>query len=197
MDDYWVWSGSPAKGEDGRFHLFASRWPKQLTFHPNWVSNSEVVRAVSDTPEGPYAFEEVVLPPRPGFWDATMTHNPTIHKHGDTWILFYTGTRGIFVSLNDHPHDGIRAHEDCYPEFMNMLGKDPAVTLAFDAGDREYMDAFFKASHTPLEKDGVDFWWVDWQQDYIETLTSVPGVPGLRHLPWLNYLYFENSKSMR
>jgi len=24
MEDYWVWCGSPAKGEDGRFHLFAA-----------------------------------------------------------------------------------------------------------------------------------------------------------------------------
>jgi hypothetical protein len=103
MEDYWVWCGSPAKGEDGRYHLFASRWPKTIPFIPNWVSNSEVVRAVSDTPEGPYTFEEVVLPPRPGYWDATMTHNPTIHKHGDTWVLFYTGTRGIGPDGTDAP----------------------------------------------------------------------------------------------
>lgn len=103
MEDYWVWCGSPAQGEDGRFHLFASRWSKTIPFLSNWVSNSEIVRAVSDKPEGPYTFEEVVLPPRPGFWDATMTHNPTIHKHGDTWILFYTGTRGIGPDGTDAP----------------------------------------------------------------------------------------------
>lgn len=103
MENYWIWCGSPAKGEDGRYHIFASRWPKKLTFHPNWVSNSEVVRAVADKPEGPYTFEAVVLPPRPGYWDATMTHNPTIHKHGNTWILFYTGTRGIGPDGTDAP----------------------------------------------------------------------------------------------
>jgi hypothetical protein len=107
MDGYWVWCGSCARGEDGRYHLFASRWPKRLPFHPNWVSNSEVVRASADHPSGPYTFEEVVLPPRPGHWDATMTHNlthnPTIHRHGDTWILFYTGARGIGRDGTDAP----------------------------------------------------------------------------------------------
>jgi len=93
MDDYWVWCGSVVKGEDGRYHMFASRWPKTLSFVPHWVTSSEVVRASSDTPEGPCRFEEVVLPARrEGFWDGKMTHNPTIHKAGDTYLLFYTGT---------------------------------------------------------------------------------------------------------
>jgi hypothetical protein len=103
MEDYWVWCGSPARGDDGRYHLFASRWPRKLPFSPNWTSNSEVVRAVAETPAGPYTFAEVVLPPRPGFWDAAMTHNPTIHKHGDTWILFYTGTHAIGPDGTDAP----------------------------------------------------------------------------------------------
>ena len=111
MDGHWIWCGSCAKGEDGRYHLFASRWPKRLPFGPNWVSNSEVVRASADSPVGPFTFEEVVLPPRPGHWDATMTHNPTIHRHGDTWILFYTGARGIGRDGTDAPPPEAISHE--------------------------------------------------------------------------------------
>ncbi|MCZ7645024.1 MAG: glycoside hydrolase family protein [Planctomycetota bacterium] len=92
MEGYWVWCGSAIRGEDGRYHLFASRWPSALPMIPHWLTNSEVVRAVADRPEGPYAFEEVVLPPRAAAWDGRMTHNPTIHKRGDTFLLFYTGT---------------------------------------------------------------------------------------------------------
>lgn len=93
MKDYWIWCGSVIKGEDGRYHMFASRWTKTISFTPHWVTNSEVVRAVSDKPEGPYVFQEVVLPPRgEQYWDGKMTHNPTIHKSGDTYLLFYTGT---------------------------------------------------------------------------------------------------------
>lgn len=93
MENYWVWCGSVIQGEDGKYHMFASRWPKSLTFKPHWLTNSEIVRAVSDTAEGPYTFQEVVLPARGNsYWDGMMTHNPTIHKSGDTYLLYYTGT---------------------------------------------------------------------------------------------------------
>ncbi len=94
MDGYWIWCGSVVKSDDGKYHMFASRWSDQLTFAPHWVTNSEVVHAVSDTPEGPYVFADVALPPRsPEYWDGRMTHNPTIHRHPDgRYILFYTGT---------------------------------------------------------------------------------------------------------
>ncbi|MDF2963686.1 MAG: glycosyl hydrolase family 43 [Paenibacillus sp.] len=93
MEGYWVWCGSVIKGEDGRFHMFASRWPKHLPMHPGWLVASEVVRAVSPTPEGPYEFQEVVLPARGAeYWDGRSTHNPHITKHGDTYILYYMGS---------------------------------------------------------------------------------------------------------
>ncbi len=93
MDGYWVWCGSVIRGDDGRYHMFASRWPKSLPFWAGYAVASEVVRAVSDTPIGPYEFEEVALPARgPEFWDGRLTHNPTIHRHGDTWLLYYIGS---------------------------------------------------------------------------------------------------------
>ncbi|MDF3128866.1 glycoside hydrolase family protein [Kiritimatiellaeota bacterium B1221] len=97
--DYWVWCGSPVQGEDGRYHLFASRWSKQVSFH-DWATHSEIVRAVSDRPAGPYQFEEVVLADRgEEFWDGRVTHNPTIRKWGEQFLLFYTGTtyKGPFI----------------------------------------------------------------------------------------------------
>ena len=93
MDDYWVWDGSVIKGDNGRYHMFASRWSKRVCFAPNWVACSEVVRAVSDTPEGPYHFVETVIKRRgPEYWDGMMSHNPTIRKCGKKYLLFYTGT---------------------------------------------------------------------------------------------------------
>lgn len=93
MAEYWIWCGSVIRGEDGRYHMFASRWPRELRFGPHWLTNSEVVRAVSDRPEGPFEFAEVVLPPREeNYWDGRMTHNPSIHRVGDRYLLFYAGT---------------------------------------------------------------------------------------------------------
>ncbi len=93
LESHWVWDGSVIKGEDGRYHMFASRWSKKIPFIPNWVAASEVVRAVSNTPEGPYTFVEVVIPRRgKDFWDGMMSHNPTIRRVGKKYLLFYTGT---------------------------------------------------------------------------------------------------------
>ncbi|MEK8126857.1 glycoside hydrolase family protein [Paenibacillus filicis] len=93
MEGYWVWCGSVIRGEDGRFHMFASRWPKHLPMHPGWLVASEIVRASSDTPEGPYRFEEVVLGARsPAYWDGCSAHNPHITKQNGRYVLYYMGS---------------------------------------------------------------------------------------------------------
>jgi len=114
LKGYWVWGGCPIKGEDGKFHLFVSRWKKDMPFFIGYVFQSEVVRAVSDTPEGPYKFEEVVLPQRGSeYWDGMMTHNPTIRKLGDQYLLYYIGATYDFEKP-DIPitqHDSLNTDE--------------------------------------------------------------------------------------
>lgn len=95
MDGYWIWCGSVVPGEDGRYHMFASRWlnenPQSMMTH--WIFNCEIVRAASDTPEGPYQFEEVVIGRRERrFFDGLNAHNPSIKKWGHTYYLYYMGT---------------------------------------------------------------------------------------------------------
>lgn len=99
--------------------------------------------------------------------------------------------RGLTVSLNDHPHDGLRPHEEHYRDFMAAMGADPAKPLLFDLGDRKYMETFFKYAHKPSEDIGVDFWWLDWQQNYL-----YPYVRGMHttSLMWLNELYYNRSQ---
>lgn len=110
MEGYWVWCGSVIKGEDGNYHMFASRWSKEYPMHPGWLLASEVVRAVSVRPEGPYTFQEVVLPARgPQYWDGRSTHNPQIRRFGDTYILYYMGSTHPFPELSE---PGSLRHED-------------------------------------------------------------------------------------
>lgn len=107
MEGYWIWCGSVAKGEDQRYHMFASRWPKSQPMHPGWLLESEIVRAVSVSgrPEGPYQYEETVFPARgPQYWDGRMTHNPHIMKRGNQWILYYTGSTHPFADLTGEEH---------------------------------------------------------------------------------------------
>jgi hypothetical protein len=90
-ESYGPWCGSVIQGEDGRYHMFASGIPRGPG--KSWVRDSVVVRAVSDTIDGSYKFAQVVLPRRgPSYFDGLMTHNPTIHKCGDTYLLFYIGS---------------------------------------------------------------------------------------------------------
>lgn len=102
MEGYWVWGSSVVKGEDGLYHMFVSRWPKKLPFHPGWLVASEIVHATSKTPEGPYQFSEVTLPARGAeYWDGRSTHNPRIIKYKDTYVLFYMGSTHPFADITN------------------------------------------------------------------------------------------------
>ncbi|WP_391571975.1 glycoside hydrolase family protein [Cohnella sp.] len=91
--DHYIWCGSCVRGEDGRYHLFASRWSKELGFGSNWLFNCEVVRASSEVPEGPYKYEETVLSRRDrSFFDGMSQHNPYIQYWNGTYYLYYMGT---------------------------------------------------------------------------------------------------------
>jgi hypothetical protein len=92
MDGYWVWGGSVIR-VGSQYHLFASRWPKKSVFPDDYFTDSEIVRATSDSPMGPYTFREVVIGERDSsFWDSNMAHNPTIHKINGEYVLFYIGS---------------------------------------------------------------------------------------------------------
>jgi alpha-glucosidase (family GH31 glycosyl hydrolase) len=99
----------------------------------------------------------------------------------------------LSVTLNIHPADGVLPHEDMYNDFMKDMGfmidddTETKPTLPFDASNKEYMTKLFKHTHEPREKEGVDFWWLDWQQ-----FDKTVGMKSLRNLPWLNRYYFRH-----
>lgn len=91
-EDYHTWCNSVIKGEDGKYHLFYSRWPKKYLF-PAWLTHCEVAHAVADSPYGPWTFVDVALSGRgQGHWDAITAHNPKIKKFGDKYYLYYIST---------------------------------------------------------------------------------------------------------
>jgi alpha-glucosidase (family GH31 glycosyl hydrolase) len=105
-------------------------------------------------------------------------------------LLGWLHERRIFVALNDHPAAGVGPHEDCYRAFMQELGRDSAAgeIVPFDAASRSYLEALWKHAYLPLERDGVDFWWLDWQQD-----RYTRSIPSLENLRWLNHCYYRRS----
>lgn len=125
-------------------------------------------------------------------------------KYGSGWTA-YTWNKKLFpepkrfmdklhemgkrITLNLHPADGVRAFEEMYLPMAKELGVDyeHEEKIPFDVTDRKYMEAYFKYLHHPHEEDGVDFWWVDWQQG---TQSRTKGIDPL----WmLNHLHFMDS----
>ena len=103
-------------------------------------------------------------------------------------LLQWFHQQGLRVTLNVHPADGVGPHEDMYDEFMRDMGEDPSTrkTLQYDAGNKTYLDTLFKHTHEPLEEEGVDFWWLDWQQ-----YPFTRSLPCLTNLAWLNHYYYQ------
>ncbi len=81
-------------------------------------------------------------------------------------FLDWAHSQNLKITLNVHPADGIRGHEDAYPAAAEAMGIDPVTErpVTFDATDPKFMEVYFDKVHHPLEDDGVDFWWLDWQQ---------------------------------
>lgn len=87
-EGYWAWGSSVVKGDDGKYHMFVSRFPKSLPFHPGWMVASEIVHAVSEIPQGPYRFSEVALPARGAILGRTL-HTQSTHFEAEREILPY------------------------------------------------------------------------------------------------------------
>lgn len=88
-DDYVVWGCSPIYDDQGKIHVFYSRWPKT---GGAWLVNSEIAHAVADHPEGPYELRGTILSGRgTDFWDAHSIHNPSVYRVDGKYVLMYIG----------------------------------------------------------------------------------------------------------
>ena len=97
---------------------------------------------------------------------------------------------GLKTSLNLHPASGVEPWEQQYPAMARAMGIDPATKkyVPFNIADKKYATNYMNILHHPLEKEGIDFWWLDWQQ---EPTTSLPGVSPTW---WLNYVHFTDQQ---
>lgn len=113
------------------------------------------------------------------------TWNPKYFPDPDGFLK-WAHAEGLKVTLNLHPAEGVGKQEKQFSEMCKAMGLDPMKTdrVPFDCTDRKFVDAYFKVLHHPLEKAGIDFWWMDWQQG------QKTNIEGLDPLFWLNYLHW-------
>ena len=95
--------------------------------------------------------------------------------------------KNMKVTLNVHPADGVRDFEEIYPKMAKAMGIDPASEkpVEFDASSPEFMKVYFDVLCHDLEREGVDFWWIDWQQG---TNSKMDGLDPLWILNHFHYL---------
>ena len=103
-------------------------------------------------------------------------------------FLKWLHDRNMKVTLNVHPADGIRSFEEIYPKMATAMGIDPSSGKAveFDAADPKFMDKYFDILCHDLEKQGVDFWWIDWQQGTKSKLDGLDPLWILNHFHYLD-----------
>ena len=105
-------------------------------------------------------------------------------------FLKWTENEELKVALNLHPASGIQPYEAVYDDFTKEYGwSEKGKSVPFKIDERKWADAYFKTVLEPMERDGVDFWWLDWQQ-WKESKST----PGLSNTFWLNHTFFNHAE---
>ncbi len=98
-------------------------------------------------------------------------------------FLKWLHEKNFKITVNLHPAQGVRFFEDMYEEMCRKMDVDPATKkrIEFDITDPKFIDAYFNVLHKPYEEDGVDFWWIDWQQGKNTKLRNLDPLWALNH----------------
>ena len=156
VDMDWHWVDLGRFGDDGKF--------KFKEFPPAAINNL----FQSDGWTG-YSWNTELFPDYKGF-------------------LKWLKDRNFKITLNVHPAQGVRPFEDMYPEFAERVGINPTTKqhIPFDITNKKFVEAYFDVLHRPYEEQGVDFWWIDWQQGKNTKIKNLDPLWALNHY---HYLY--------
>ena len=96
--------------------------------------------------------------------------------------------KGLKVSLNLHPAQGVRWWERDYDKMCKAVGKDADAKerIEFDITNQAFVNAYFDILHKPYEREGVDFWWIDWQQGQQCNIENLDPLWLLNHYHYLD-----------
>ena len=113
-------------------------------------------------------------------------------------FLAHLHDRGLRVTLNLHPADGIRGHEEAYAALARRLGHNTSddAPIPFDVANPDFMTAYFEEVLAPLEQQGVDFWWVDWQQGEYASIPGIDPLWILNHMHVLDHAHRNGGRGL-
>lgn len=117
-------------------------------------------------------------------WNKNLIPNPET-------LIRWMHNQGIKVSLNLHPADGVASYEEYFDKIKADMGE-TGDRVPWQLEDSTFYRSMFKHIIRARENQGVDFWWLDWQQD----LTN-KRVAGLSETFWCNHVFFNDMKMNR
>jgi alpha-glucosidase len=149
-----------------------------LVIDMDWHLNRSQLEAMRETDQSDHSLG----------WSG-YTWNPLLFPNPKTF-LDHLHEQGLKVTLNLHPASGVQPWEKAYPAMAKAMGIDPATRkyVPFDITDKKFATNYMDLLHHPLEREGINFWWLDWQQ---EPNTKTPGV---NPTWWLNYVHFTDQQ---
>ncbi len=71
LENWCYWDGKIVKDDEGRYHIYASRWHHAFTHRTGWKEDSKGIHAVSDHVMGPYEDKGLLWP----HWQGGKGHN--------------------------------------------------------------------------------------------------------------------------
>jgi len=116
------------------------------------------------------------------------TWNKSLFPAPDKFLLWLK-EQHLKTTLNLHPASGISPLEGNYLQFAKTMDFDTTghKNIPFEAADKKFMTNLFNIELDPLQKEGVSFWWLDWQQWPFSNKMK-----GLSNTWWLNYCFFSH-----
>jgi len=119
-------------------------------------------------------------------WNKSLFPNPAS-------LLNWMHTHNTKTALNLHPADGIGSSDDNFAKIRSDMGLDASVTtVPWQLEDSTFYRTFFTNLMRVREKQGVDFWWLDWQQDLTRSY-----IKGLGQTFWLNHVFYNDMRLNR
>lgn len=93
---------------------------------------------------------------------------------------------GLKTALNLHPASGIQPYEEPYERFCTTYGWERSgEPVPFRIDEKKWADTYYETVLEPIERQGNDFWWLDWQQWKTSLWNE-----GLSNTFWLNHVFF-------
>lgn len=120
-------------------------------------------------------------------WNKRLFPNPE-------GFINYLRDNNLKITLNLHPASGVKKFEASYPQIARENGVNPETgkDIPWVSSDKRFIKSVFKHILDPMSDQGVNFWWLDWQQEPKDSIFK-----NLSNIWWLNHTFYNHMKTTR